>query len=112
MSQSYRLCLICKHCLQQVCQGIKNFENDSFRGSTLVIACQSTQKDYEIHNKQEIFKIPKKCLSKNAGMQVHKLSKNMRMCSNLYELVQIAQSKVCPCFNLFSISKYRPSLLS
>ena len=79
---------------EEVCQEIKKYKKSSCKGSTLVIACQSTEKNYEIHSKQKVFKISKKRLVRDAGMKSYTLSKSMRMCCNLFELVKVAQKQV------------------
>lgn len=78
---------------KEVCKEIKHFKVSSCKGSTLVVACQSTEKDYRIHTKKKVFRIPKESLV-GAGMRTYTLSKSMRMCSNLFNLVKVAQEQI------------------
>lgn len=78
---------------KEVCNEIKNYKASSCEGSTLVIACQSTDKDYQIHSKKRVFKISKESLV-DVGMKTYTLSKSMRMCSNLFDMVKVAQKQI------------------
>ena len=77
----------------EVCQEINHHLTEIDNRSTLVVALQSTDKSYKIHSKAVDFPLPKENLTK-AGLKTFKLTKSMRMCNNLYKLIQIAQKEV------------------
>eukprot|EP00111_Clytia_hemisphaerica_P010221 TCONS_00029870-protein len=77
----------------EVCEEIKHHLTKIDNRSTLVIALQSTDKSYEIRSQATDFPVPKENLTK-AGLKTFKLTKSMRMCHNLYQLIQIAQKEV------------------
>jgi len=77
----------------EYCHKVLECLNQYCKDSTVVIALQSINPTIEVHSNGEMIVISSNNLHET-GMEIFSLQKSMRMCSNLFELIKIAEQHV------------------